>query len=174
MSLERAVTPNPYDFLPPTGSFTVTSQDIVDGEPMGADFAHSSVGGANRSPHLAWSGFPPETKGFVVTCFDPDAPTLSGFWHWVLVNIPVTTTELAQGAAEPQGSFSLRTDYGSSGYGGAAPPKGDRPHRYFFAVHALDVDALDITGDTSPAVASFHLAFHTLARAIICPTYTVS
>lgn len=174
VSLERPVTPDPYQFLPPVGSFTVTSQDVTDGQQMPQEFAHPGAGGQNTSPHLAWSGFPAETRSFAVTCFDPDAPIVSGFWHWVVVNLPASTTELPRGAASqplPGNAFSVRNDYGEVGYGGPFPPEGDRPHRYFFVVHALDVDALDVTPDATPAYVSFNLVMHTLARGIITPTY---
>jgi len=173
MSLERPVAPDPYDLLPPVPSFELHSDDVRDGEPMDKDFAHDSSDGLSLTPDLAWSGFPPETKGFAVTCFDPDAPTGSGFWHWVLINLPASVTELPRGASEDAGDgrFSVRSDYGALGYGGAAPPPGDRPHRYLFAVHALDVDKLDLTPDATPAYVGFNLAFHTLARAVIRPTF---
>jgi Raf kinase inhibitor-like YbhB/YbcL family protein len=178
MSLDRPIAPDPYELLPTVPSFPVASDDVANGEPMHPDFAHDSVGGRNRSPHLAWSGFPAETRGFVVTCFDPDAPTASGFWHWVLINVPVAVTELPRGAGSPggtlpDGAFTVRNDYGMQGYGGAAPPAGDRPHRYLFAVHALDVDRLDVTPDATPAYVGFNLAFHTLARGVIRPTFQV-
>jgi Raf kinase inhibitor-like YbhB/YbcL family protein len=174
MSLERAVAPDPYDILPPVPSFTVTSTDVSDGRPLDELFAHTSVGGKNLSPQLAWSGFPAETRGFVVTCFDPDAPTGSGFWHWVLVNLPASTTELPRGVDPlPEGAFCVRNDYGENNYGGSAPPPGDRPHRYVFAVHAIDVDTLDVPPEASPAYVGFNLAFHTLARATIRPTFQV-
>ncbi|MDT0527408.1 YbhB/YbcL family Raf kinase inhibitor-like protein [Micromonospora sp. DSM 115977] len=175
MTLERPIAPDPYDLLPTVASFTLTSDDVQNGEPMDAAYAHGSVGGDNISPQLAWSGFPAETKGFVVTCLDPDAPTGSGFWHWVLVNLPADVTRLPRGAAGDDlgGAFTVRNDYGDRGYGGAAPPAGDRPHRYVFAVHALDVERLDVTPAATPAVVGFNLAFHTLARAVIRPTYQV-
>lgn len=176
MSLDRPVAPDPYQLLPTVGSFTVTSSDVVDGQPMDPMFAHPGVGGRNVSPQLSWSGFPAETRSFTVTCFDPDAPTPSGFWHWVLVNLPASVTELAQGAGAdaPAGAaLSLRNDYSETGYGGPYPPEGDRPHRYFFVVHAVDLDALELAPESSPAYASFNLAFHTLARAVITPTYQV-
>lgn len=176
MSLDRPIAPDPYDLLPPVPSFVLSSEDVRDGEPMDAAYAHPAVGGANLSPQLSWSGFPGDTRGFVVTCLDPDAPTGSGFWHWSLVGLPVTATSLARGAGTadsgiPAGAFSVRNDYGEHGYGGAAPPSGDRPHRYVFAVHAIDVDRLDVTPETPPAAVGFNLAFHTLARATLRPTY---
>jgi Raf kinase inhibitor-like YbhB/YbcL family protein len=175
MSLERANAPDPYDILPPKPSFDLVSDDLTDGQPLDDRHAHDSVGGANVSPHLRWSGFPAETRGFAVTCFDPDAPTGSGFWHWVLVGVPAGTTELPSGAAGslPAGAFHVRNDYGQDGYGGAAPPAGDVPHRYVFAVHALDTDDLGLNPSATPAYVGFNLAFHTLARAVLRATYQV-
>ena len=171
--------PLPYDYLPPVPSFEVTSEDVTHGEQMGDKQVYNSFGmsGENISPHLSWSGFPAETKSFAVTCYDPDAPTGSGFWHMVLLDVPASVTALATGAVSgdqsrlPAGAFCVRNDYGSKDFGGAAPPAGDPPHRYVFAVHALDVDSLGVNSDISAAVAGFNLRFHTLARAIMIPVY---
>ncbi|SDC66534.1 YbhB/YbcL family Raf kinase inhibitor-like protein [Actinokineospora iranica] len=176
MSLERPVAPDPYALLPKTGEFTVTSTDVRDGEKLDRRHAHDSAGGDNLSPQLSWSGAPEDTKSYVVTCFDPDAPIPGGFWHWVAVNIPADVTELPAGAGKdddslPGGAFHVRADFGSRAYGGAAPPRNDQDHRYYFVVHAVDVEKLDVDETASPAVVSFNLAFHTLARAIITPTY---
>jgi len=176
VGLERPVMVNPYDYLPPVPSFDVTSTDVADGEQAALTFVHDSAGGQNRSPQLSWSGFPEGTQSFVVSCFDPDAPIPSGFWHWTAVDIPVSVTSLEQGAGEsdatlPAGAFHVRSDFGTAAYGGCAPPPGDHPHRYFFVVHAVDVPSLGVDGSVSPAVVGFNLAFHTLARAAIAPTY---
>lgn len=176
MSLERPVAPDPYELLPAAGSFSVTSTDVQHGQQLPLRHVHQSAGGENVSPQLAWTGFPAATKSFVVTCFDPDAPIVSGFWHWVAVNLPASVTELAAGAGEadaslPARAFHVRNDFSSRSYGGAAPPQGDQVHRYYFVVHAVDVDALDVSQDASAAVIGFNLAFHTLARAVITPTY---
>ena len=175
---ERA--PLPYDFLPKVPSFTVSSDDVSQDQQLGDAQVYNSFGmsGQNLSPQLSWHGFPAETKGFAVTCYDPDAPTGSGFWHWLVLGIPASVTELPAGAgssdgsALPGGAFSVRNDYGTKDYGGAAPPAGDPPHRYVFAVHALDTDALDINSDVSAAVAGFNLRFHTIARGLLIPVFS--
>ena len=176
MSLERAIAPDPYDYLPTVDTFDVRSDDITDGSPLALRFVHGSAGGENVSPHLAWSGAPQGTQSFVVTCFDPDAPTGSGFWHWVAVDLPGDLQELPSGAGEsddtlPGSAFHIRSDFGDSQYGGAAPPKGDHDHRYMYVVHAVDVPSLDLSADAAPAVVGFNLAFHTLGRARITGTY---
>jgi Raf kinase inhibitor-like YbhB/YbcL family protein len=172
MKLDRPVPPDPYGLLPAVGSFTVTSNDVTHGQQMPE--AHAYAGG-NTSPHLRWEGFPQDAGSFVVTCFDPDAPTPCGFWHWLAVNLPSSVTELPRGAGDgsalPGSAFHVRSDFGGKRFEGTAPPPGDRPHRYYFVVHAVDVDALDVNEDASPAFVSFNLAFHTLARATITPTY---
>ncbi len=171
MSLDRPVSPNPYDLLPSVPSFTVTSQDVQDGRPLKDDQVAAK---GNTSPQLSWSGFPEETKSFVVTCFDPDAPTPSGFWHWVLVDLPADVTSLETGAATgqlPGNAFHCRNDGGEHGFMGAAPPQGDQVHRYFFVVHAVGEESLGVDENASPAVVSFNLAFKTLARGIVHGTY---
>ncbi|SUG84194.1 UPF0098 protein ybhB [Salmonella enterica subsp. enterica] len=115
-------------------------------------------------------------KVFVVTCYDPDAPTGSGWWHWVVVNLPADTRVLTQGfgsglVAVPDGVIQTRTDFGKAGYGGAAPPKGET-HRYIFTVHALDVERLDVDEDASGAMVGFNVHFHSLASASITAMFS--
>lgn len=170
---------NPYDELPEVPSFTVTSTDVSDGETLPTPHISGifGAGGEDISPQLSWSGFPEETKSFVVTVYDPDAPTASGFWHWAVVDIPASVTSLPSGAGDdkgsglPDGAFQLANDAGLKRYLGAAPPEGHGPHHYFTVVHAVDVESLGIGEDASAAILGFNLFGHTLARAIITPIY---
>ncbi|MDI1345593.1 MAG: YbhB/YbcL family Raf kinase inhibitor-like protein [Pseudolabrys sp.] len=158
-------------------TFKVSSNSFKDGDYLGKDFILSSdfgfgCAGGNQSPHLTWTGAPAGTKSFAVTCYDPDAPTGSGFWHWLVVNIPADVIELKLGAgsaggALPKGALMTRTDFGKPGYGGPCPPEGDHPHRYLFTVFAVGVEKLDVGADTAAAVIGFNLHFNTLAKAAI-------
>jgi len=172
MSLERPVCPNPYPLLPAVSAFTVTSRDIVDGQPL--DPAQVNAHG-DTSPHLSWSGAPEGTQSYVVSCFDPDAPIVSGFWHWTVVDIPANINEFEAGAgasdATLPGGFHVRNDGGGLNFVGAAPPQNDQPHRYYFVIHAVGVPTLGVDASASPAVVGFKLAFNTLGRAIIMGTH---
>jgi Raf kinase inhibitor-like YbhB/YbcL family protein len=149
-------------------TFTVTSNDFRDGATLPDAQVYAQ---GNRSPHLAWSGAPEGTKSFAITCYDPDAPTGSGFWHWTVANIPADVTEIAAGGPVPAGAVEGRTDFGQPGFGGAAPPAGHGPHRYIFTVFAVDVEKLDVTPEDSGAKFGFNLHFHTLAKAQITGVY---
>jgi Raf kinase inhibitor-like YbhB/YbcL family protein len=173
MSLDRPVKPDPYELLPKVPSFTVTSDDVTDGQPLKDDQVAAQ---GNTSPQLSWSGAPEGTRSYTVTCFDPDAPTPSGFWHWAVVDLPADVTSLETGAGRegatlPGAAFMLRNDGGQHGFLGAAPPEGDQVHRYYFVVHAVTEEHLGIDREASMAVMSFHLAFATAGRAIITGTY---
>ena len=159
--------------------FTLTSADIAEGDPIAEIYTFNGFGcaGGNVSPALSWSGAPPETKSFALTCYDPDAQTGSGFWHWVAFNIPANVTHLPRGAgdpkspAAPKGAVQSRTDYGVTGYNGPCPPPGDKPHRYQFTIFAVDVAKLDADEQSSAAAVGFNLHFHTLARTTLTGLY---
>jgi Raf kinase inhibitor-like YbhB/YbcL family protein len=158
---------------PMAHGFELTSTDIQAGKPMPKAQEYQGFGcdGANISPQLAWRDAPEGTKSFAVTAYDPDAPTGSGWWHWLAFNIPAHVHELPTGAGDPAsdlapaGMVQHRTDYGAAGFGGACPPKGDQAHRYQFKVFALDVERLDIAPESSAALVGFMLNAHKLGVA---------
>ena len=172
--------PDPYEFLPRVPSFTLTSQTVRNGRPLPIAQLSGILGvpgGKDISPQLSWSGFPATTKSFVVSMYDPQAPTGSGFWHWVVADIPATTTSLPAGAGVPGSSslpspaFQLNGDAGAPRYIGGAPPKGSGVHDYYITVTALDVPASGVTASASGALLGFTIDPHTVARAtLICPT----
>jgi Raf kinase inhibitor-like YbhB/YbcL family protein len=169
--------PDPYARLPKLPSFQLTSASITDGQPLATAQISDimGAGGEDISPQLSWSRFPEETRSFSVTVYDPDAPTLSGFWHWAVANIPADVTELPDGVGDgrelPGGALTLRNDAGMRRYVGAAPPPGHGPHRYYVTVHAVDVDKLDLPEDATPAFLGFNLFQHAIARAVLYGTY---
>lgn len=133
--------------------------------------------GANLSPALSWRHPPKGTRSFAVTAYDPDAPTGSGWWHWVVFNLPAETRELAAGAGDPAadkmpaGAVQSRTDFGKSGWGGPCPPQGDRPHRYVITVHALKVDKIELDENAPAAMVGFMINANRLAKASITAFY---
>ena len=165
---------NTYDSLPPAASFQLTSTDIEEGgtmPPPQLSKAFGVEGGQDISPELSWSGFSKETKSFVVTCYDPDAPTCSGFWHWVMYDIPATVTSLETGCPTPPGKV-LKNDAGFAGFCGAAPPPGHGAHRYIFCVSAMPVETLPIDESVSPAVCHFNMfGAGVLGRAFLTATF---
>jgi Raf kinase inhibitor-like YbhB/YbcL family protein len=160
---------------------TLTSTDIKEGATIADEQLLNGFGctGRNVSPQLSWSGAPAGTRSYAIQMFDPDAPTGSGFWHWVVFNIPPTTTSLPKGAGDvkkklmPKGAIQSRTDLGTTGYGGPCPPAGDKPHRYQITVFAVDVDKLPFAKNSgsSGATVGFDLHFHTLAKATLTGLY---
>ncbi len=157
-------------------TFRFWSDDLKDGA-FDLEQVYNNFGcsGSNQSPHLAWTGAPQGTKSFVITMYDPDAPTGSGFWHWVVANIPAPTTMIATNASRtprmPDKALETRTDFGPAGYGGPCPPAGDQPHRYIFTIHALSADKLDVSADTSAALVGFMTNMHRIASASFTARY---
>jgi Raf kinase inhibitor-like YbhB/YbcL family protein len=165
---------DPFSRLPEVPAFELTSTDVADGQRLPdaqASGAMGVPGGQDRSPQLSWSGFPDGTQSFVVQMYDPDAPTMSGFWHWIVADVPASVTSLEAGAALPEGAVAFANDAGQPGYVGAAPPAGHGPHRYFLVVSALDVPSLGLPAEASPAYVGFTVAGHVLARAVLVGTF---
>ena len=162
---------DPLASLADVPSFPLTSSGVADGERL----ADAFVGEDATSPQLSWSQLPEGTKSLAVTCYDPDAPTGAGFWHWAAFNIPADVTELPAGAGSAEdlgvGAVTLKGDSGQRAFYGANPPAGHAPHRYMFAVHAVDVEKLDVPEDATPTVLAFNLFFHSLGRGVVWGWY---
>jgi Raf kinase inhibitor-like YbhB/YbcL family protein len=159
--------------------FTLSSPTIKAGGMLTEAQVFKGFGceGRNISPALRWSGAPKDTRSFAVSVYDPDAPTGSGWWHWVVYNIPASATELAEGAGSadgkglPAGSLQGRTDFGAPGFGGACPPKGDKPHRYVFTVHALKTEKIEVPPDATAALIGFMVNANSLGKASFTAKY---
>ncbi len=165
--------------LPATSSaasFELHSADIAEGATLTKAQVFSGFGctGDNLSPALSWSGAPTGTKSYALTVYDPDAPTGSGWWHWVVYDIPAGTTGLARGtkgATLPAGAHQGRNDFGSVDFGGACPPTGDKPHRYIFTLTALKVPKLDVPADATAAMIGYNIKANGLGAATLNARY---
>ncbi|MGH8231142.1 MAG: YbhB/YbcL family Raf kinase inhibitor-like protein [Steroidobacteraceae bacterium] len=159
-------------------AFRLQSAAVAPNSTLSSAQVYSGFGcsGGNISPALKWTGAPRDTKSFAVTLYDPDAPSGSGWWHWVVYNIPPDVTELPEGAGGPggklpPGAIQGHTDFGTSGFGGACPPVGDKPHRYIFSVYALKIDKISAPEDASAAMIGFMIHANTLAKATLTARY---
>lgn len=160
--------------------FTVTSPQVADGKRMADEQVYNGFGcqGANISPAVNWSGAPEGTKSFALTVYDPDAPTGSGWWQWLIFNIPATVTSLPKNAGDlrahlaPPGSIQSRTDYAKPGYGGPCPPPGDKPHRYIFTLYALKIDKLPLDENSPAAMVGFYLNQNAIKKAVLTGNYS--
>ena len=165
--------------LAQAAGFTLSSPDIKAGAMMPKRFEYKGFGceGDNQSPALKWSGAPKGAKSFAVTMYDPDAPTGSGWWHWMVINLPADVNELKPdagavgGANLPKGASHARIDYGVAGWGGTCPPPGDKPHRYVFTVYALKVDKLELPADATAALTGFMINGNALGKASFTAKY---
>ena len=154
-------------------NFTLTSSDLKGQLTKKQEFNGFGCSGENISPQLSWENAPKGTKSFAITVYDPDAPTGSGWWHWVAFDIPSNKTTLASGFGNSDSKEAIQsiTDYGKTGFGGACPPVGDKAHRYIFTVHALDIETLGLDKNASPALVGFYLNAHSLAKASLISYY---
>ena len=161
------------------GNFSLESADVGAKQPIADKHVFKGFGceGGNLSPALSWKNAPKGTKSFAVTVYDPDAPTGSGWWHWVVFNLPADAMSLPQGAGDsaaaqlPKGALQSRTDFGKPGWGGPCPPKGDKAHRYIFTVHALKVEKLELDENTPAAMVGFMLHANSLGKASFTAKY---
>ena len=157
--------------MPNTKTFTLKSNNLGGQATDEQIFDGSSCSGKNISPHLYWENAPEETKSFAVTIYDKDAPSGSGWWHWLVFNLDKDITELKEGAGStkpellPENAIQSMTDFGKTGYGGPCPPEGDGIHSYEITVYALDIEKLDLDEKANPASVGFTLNAHTIQKA---------
>ena len=158
-------------------TFTLSSNDLGGEVTKKQESNVFGCSGENKSPQLLWKNAPEETKSFAITMYDPDAPTGSGFWHWVVFDIPANVNELVTNAGNielhlaPKGAIQSATDFGTKGYGGPCPPEGHGFHQYIITVYALKVDKLGLDENATPAIVGFNLWANTLAKASIIAYY---
>ena len=154
-------------------NFTLTSSDLKGQLTKKQEFNGFGCSGENISPQLSWQNAPKGTKSFAITVYDPDAPTGSGWWHWVVFDIPSNKTTLVSGFGNSDSKEAIQsiTDYGKTGFGGACPPVGDKAHRYIFTVHALDIETLGLDKNTNAATVGYYINSHSIAKASIISYY---
>ncbi|MEZ5017076.1 MAG: YbhB/YbcL family Raf kinase inhibitor-like protein [Flavipsychrobacter sp.] len=158
-------------------TFTLSSKNLGGTATTVEEFAGFGCKGENKSPQLSWINAPEGTKSFAITMYDPDAPTGSGWWHWLVFDIPASVNELVAGAGDialdlaPKGAVQSITDYGSKGYGGPCPPQGHGWHQYIITVHALKTDKLGVDENTNAAIVGFNIWANTIAKASIVTYY---
>lgn len=165
--------------MSPSAPFLIKSSSLEDGVMIPNKHVYNSFGcsGKNLSPQIAWQNAPLETKSFAVTVYDPDAPTGSGWWHWLVLNIPTKYKELPQNFGEKNqfnladGVMQVRNDFGAFNFGGPCPPIKDKPHRYVFTVYALRAERLDLSEGATGALAGFMINQSVLAKASFTAYY---
>jgi len=165
--------------LAQAAGFVLSSPDIKAGRTIANAHVFNGFGctGENKSPALKWSGAPKGTKGYALSVYDPDAPTGSGWWHWVVINLPADASEIAAGAGTPnssslpKGASQGRTDFGAAAWGGPCPPVGDKPHRYVFTLHALKTDKIEVPADATAALIGYMVNASSLGKASFTATY---
>lgn len=156
-------------------NFTLSSQDLKGQLTKTQEFNGFGCNGENKSPELTWSNTPKGTKSFAITVYDPDAPTGSGWWHWIVINIPNNVNSIITNASAtqklPKEAIETINDYGTNNFGGACPPKGNKAHKYLFTIHALDVEKLDLTAKSDSALVGYMINKHTIQKATLISYY---
>jgi len=154
---------------------SLKSNDLLGQVSINQVFNGFGCTGKNISPQLSWSNTPKNTKSFAITIYDPDAPTGSGWWHWVMFNIPKDTNQISSNASQlgllPKGTVQSKTDFGNTGFGGACPPKGDKAHTYITTIYALDVEKINLDKNANPALVGYMINSHMIEKSSIVTYY---
>jgi Raf kinase inhibitor-like YbhB/YbcL family protein len=158
-------------------TFTLSSKDLGGQATKTEEFGGFGCTGKNQSPQLSWVNAPEGTKSFAITMYDPDAPTGSGWWHWMVFDIPSSSNELVTNAGNltlnlaPKGAIQSVTNYGVAGYGGPCPPENHGLHQYIITVYALKTDKLGLDSTANPATVGYYLWMNTIAKSSIVTYY---